>query len=292
MDYANPRALVSTEWLAENLLAPGVHVIDATFFLPTQGRDAKAEYAAAHIPGAVFFDIDDIADSSTDLPHMLPSADKFSAKVGALGIANGDYVVAYDANGGALAAVRAWWMFRVFGHDKVAVLNGGLPKWRAEGRPLTAEATPLRDRHLTVTPRRDMAVDATEVARAVKLGTHAIVDARATARFEGGAPEPRAGLRSGHVPGSRNLFFRDLLRPDGTMRDEAGIRAAFAGAGVDLDRPVITTCGSGVTAAVLSLALERIGKTDHQLYDGSWSEWGMFPDLPVETGPAKDNLEG
>ena len=281
----DPRTLVSTRWLAERLKDPDLRILDASWYLPDTGRDGRAEYEAAHIPGARFFDIDDISDHRSGLPHMAPPPEKFVSRLRAMGVGDGHRIVIYDG-AGLFSAARVRWLFRLMGKEEVAVLDGGLPKWRAEGRPLTAEATPLRDRHLTVTPRRDM------VARAVKLGTHAIVDARATARFEGGAPEPRAGLRSGHVPGSRNLFFRDLLRPDGTMRDEAGIRAAFAGAGVDLDRPVITTCGSGVTAAVLSLALERIGKTDHQLYDGSWSEWGMFPDLPVETGPAKDNLEG
>jgi thiosulfate/3-mercaptopyruvate sulfurtransferase len=293
----DPRTLVSTRWLAERLGDPDLRILDASWYLPDTGRDGRAEYDAAHIPGARYFDIDDISDHRSGLPHMAPSPEKFVARLRAMGVGDGHRVVVYDG-AGLFSAARVRWLFRLMGKDEVAVLDGGLPKWRAEGRPLTAEPTPLRDRHLTVNPRRDMAVDATEVARAVKLGSHVIVDARASARFEGGAPEPRAGLRSGHIPGSRNLFFRELLRPDGTMKDEPGIRAAFARAGVDLDRPVITTCGSGVTAAVLSLALERIGKTDHQLYDGSWSEWGMFPDLPVETGPAKisgpaeDNLEG
>ncbi|WPY93500.1 3-mercaptopyruvate sulfurtransferase [Limimaricola variabilis] len=293
----DPRTLVSTRWLAERLGDPDLRILDASWYLPDTGRDGRAEYDAAHIPGARYFDIDDISDHRSGLPHMAPPPEKFVARLRAMGVGDGHRIVVYDG-AGLFSAARVRWLFRLMGKDEVAVLDGGLPKWRAEGRPLTAEPTPLRDRHLTVNPRRDMAVDATEVARAVKLGSHVIIDARASARFEGGAPEPRAGLRSGHIPGSRNLFFRELLRPDGTMKDEPGIRAAFARAGVDLDRPVITTCGSGVTAAVLSLALERIGKTDHQLYDGSWSEWGMFPDLPVETGPAKisgpaeDNLEG
>lgn len=287
----DPRTLVSTRWLAERLKDPDLRILDASWYLPDTGRDGRAEYRKAHIPGARFFDIDDISDHRSGLPHMAPPPEKFVSKLRAMGVGDGHRVVVYDG-AGLFSAARVRWLFRLMGKEEVAVLDGGLPKWRAEGRPLTAEATPLRDRHLTVNPRRDMGVDATEVARAVKLGSHVIVDARASARFEGTAPEPRAGLRAGHIPGARNLFFRELLRPDRTMKDEAGIRVAFAQAGVDLDRPVITSCGSGVTAAVLSLALERIGKSDHLLYDGSWSEWGMYPDLPVETGPAKDNLEG
>ncbi|SDE70723.1 3-mercaptopyruvate sulfurtransferase [Limimaricola pyoseonensis] len=291
MTVDDPRTLVSTRWLAERLTDPDLRILDASWYLPDAGRDARAEHEDAHIPGARFFDIDEIADHRSDLPHMLPPPEKFVSRLRAMGVGDGHQVVVYDG-AGLFSAARVWWMFRAMGKRDVAVLDGGLPKWRAEGRPLTDRPTLLRDRHITVAPVRGMAADATEVAAAVKLGSDQIVDARAPERFEGRAPEPRPGLRSGHIPGARNLFFRELLRPDGTLRDEGEIRAAFEAAEIDLDRPVITSCGSGVTAAVLSLALERIGKTDHRLYDGSWSEWGMFPDLPVETGPARDNSQG
>lgn len=277
--------LVSTQWLVEHLRMPDLRLIDASWYLPDMGRDPKAEYAEAHIPGARFFDIDEISDQRSDLPHMVPPVEKFMSRMRAMGIGDGHQVVVYDGMG-LFSAARVWWLFRLMGKTEVAVLDGGLPKWRAEGHPVTDAHPVIRDRHMTVTRQNQLVRDVTEVARAAKLGDHTIIDARAPGRFKGEVPEPREGLRSGHIPGSRNVFFRDLLNGDGTMKDPAALRSIFEAAGVDLGKPAITTCGSGVTAAVLSLALERIGKTDHSLYDGSWSEWGMYADLPIATGEA------
>jgi thiosulfate/3-mercaptopyruvate sulfurtransferase len=284
-DLDDPKTLVSTGWLAEHLKSPDLRLLDASFYLPDMGRNARAEYAAAHIPGARFFDIDEISDHRSGLPHMVPPVEKFMSRMRAMGIGDGHQVVVYDGMG-LFSAARVWWLFRLMGKTDVAVLDGGLPKWLAEGRPVTDAPPVIRDRHMTVSRQNQMVRDVTEVARASKLATHEIIDARAPARFKGEAPEPRPGLRSGHIPGSRNVFFRDLLSSDGTMKPVPALRAVFEAAGVDLAKPAITTCGSGVTAAVVSLALERLGKTDHSLYDGSWSEWGMYPDLPLATGDA------
>lgn len=281
----DPQVLVSTDWLSRHLKSPDLRVLDASWYLPDAGRDPKADYAQAHIPGARFFDIDEISDHRSELPHMAPPVEKFMSRLRAMGVGDGHQVVVYDG-AGLMSAARVWWLFRLMGQRNVAVLDGGLPKWRAEGRPVTDDDAVIRDRHMTVTRQNHLVRDVTEVARAAKLGDHAIIDARAPARFAGEAPEPRAGLRAGHIPGSRNVFYRDLLNDDFTMKPPADLRRIFEAAGVDLAKPAITTCGSGVTAAVLSLALERIGKTDHSLYDGSWSEWGMYDDLPIEAGPA------
>jgi thiosulfate/3-mercaptopyruvate sulfurtransferase len=247
------------------------------------GRDAKAEYDAGHIPGARFFDIDEICDSRSDLPHMAAPIEKFMSRMRAMGVGDGHQVVVYDG-AGLFSAARVWWLFKLMGHDDVAVLDGGLPKWQAEGRPIEDMAPILRERHMTARRQAHLVKDVTQVAEASKLGASEILDARSPGRFAGTEPEPRAGLRSGHIPGSRNVHYRTLLNDDGTMKDPEALKAVFAAAGADLGKPVITTCGSGVTAAIINLALERIGNHAHALYDGSWAEWGMFDELKVETG--------
>ncbi len=281
----DPKTLVSTEWLADHLNDPDLRILDGSWHLPTSERDAAAEYAAAHIPNARFFDIDEISDHRSDLPHMAPPPEKFISRMRAMGVGDGHQVVVYDA-AGLMSAARVWWLFRLMGHADVAVLDGGLPKWQAEGRAVEDLDPVIRDRHMIVRVQNHLVRDVTQVSQAAKLGDTEIIDARATARFRGEAPEPREGLRAGHIPGSKSVPYTSLLNPDQTMKDEAGLRAAFAAGGVDLAKPAITTCGSGVTAAVLALALDRIGKTDWSLYDGSWSEWGQFPTLPVATGDA------
>ena len=283
-DSDDPGVLVSTGWLAEHLHDPDLRILDATWFLEP-GRNAHAEYLAAHIPGARFFDLDAISDQQSALPHMAPSSEVFVSRVRALGIGDGQQVVIYD-NSPLHSAARVWWTFRLMGLDKVAMLDGGLQKWQAEGRPVETAPPVIRDRHLNVQRRADLVRDVTQVAAASKLGDHEIVDARPLPRFRGEVPEPRPGLRAGHIPGSKSLPFGQLYAADGTLKPAADLRAAFEAAGVDLSRPVITTCGSGVTAASLFLALERIGHKDHSLYDGSWAEWGSFPDLKIATGDA------
>lgn len=279
----DPKTLVSTEWLAAHLKDPDLRILDGSWHMPDSGRDAKAEYDAAHIPGARFFDIDDISDHRSDLPHMVPPVEKFMSRLRAMGVGDGHQVVVYDA-AGLFSAARVWWLFKLMGQNNVAVLDGGLPKWQAEGRETEDLPPVIRDRHMTVRVQNQMVRDVTQVSSASKLGDHEIIDARSAPRFRGEVEEPRAGLRAGHIPGSKNVPYAGLLNADNTLKDADGIRAAFEAAGVDLGKPAITTCGSGVTAAVLSLALERIGKTDHSLYDGSWTEWGAFPTLPVATG--------
>lgn len=281
----DPKTLVSTAWLAQHLKDPDLRVLDASLYLPEAGRDARAEYDAAHIPGARFFDIDDVSDSRSELPHMAPPVEKFMSRLRAMGIGDGHQVVVYDG-AGLLSAARVWWLFRLMGQTDVAVLDGGFPKWQAEGHEVEDMPPVVRDRHMTVRFQNHLVRDVTQVAAASKLGDHAIVDARAAARFRGEAPEPREGLRKGHVPGSRNVPYTDLLNPDKTMKDPAACRVVFEAAGVDLAKPIITTCGSGVTAAILALALERIGHHQWSLYDGSWAEWGMFPTVSVATGEA------
>ena len=287
----DPQTLVSTHWLMDRIEDPGLRILDASWYLPDMGRDARAEFAASHIPGARFFDIDDVSDHRSDLPHMMPPVEKYVSRMRALGIGDGMQVVVYDGMG-LFSAARVWWMMRHMGHRAVAVLDGGLPKWTAEGRPVTDAQTSVTPRHLIARREPALLAEVTDVARAAKLGDSVIVDARPPERFRGEVTEPRPGVRSGHIPRARNLFFREVLQPDGTMKPAPELRRAFEAAGVDLERPVITSCGSGVTAAILSLALERIGKTDHALYDGSWSEWGTFTDLPVETGPASMQSRG
>ena len=283
MPHSDPKTLVSTDWLAAHMRDPDLRVLDASYYLPGSDRDARAEYEAAHIPGARFFDIDDISDHRSDLPHMAPPTEKFMSRLRKLGVGDGHQVVIYDGSG-LFSAARVWWLFRLMGKTDVAVLDGGLPKWRAEGREIEDLPPVIRDRHMTVQRQASLVRDVTQVARAAKLGDHEIVDARAPDRFAGKVPEPREGLRAGHIPGARNLHYALLLNADGTMKSPDALKAAFESASVDLKKPVITTCGSGVTAAILNLALTRIGKPDHALYDGSWAEWGMFDDLDVATG--------
>jgi len=279
----DPKTLVSTAWLAAHRSDPDLRVIDASWYLPDAGRDPKAEYKAAHIPGARFFDIDEITDSRSNLPHMAPPPEKFVSRMRAMGIGDGHQVVVYDGSG-LFSAARVWWTFRLMGKTDVAVLDGGFPKWQAEGREVEDMPPVLRDRHITVSRQHGLVKDVTQVAHAAKLGEAEIIDARSAARFKGEAPEPRPGLRAGHIPGSKNVPYASLLNPDGTMKPVADLRAVFEAAGVNLSKPAITTCGSGVTAAVLSLALERMGHKNHALYDGSWAEWGMYEDLAVEKG--------
>lgn len=279
----DPKTLVSTDWLAAHLKDPDLRIFDASWYLPDQNRNAKAEYDAAHIPGARFFDIDEISDLRSDLPHTVPPVEKFISRMRAMGVGDGHQVVVYDG-AGLFSAARVWWLFRLMGKTDIAVLDGGFPKWQAEGREIEDMPPVMRDRHITVSRQNMLVKDVTQVAAASKLGDHVIIDARSPGRFKGEEEEPREGLRAGHIPGSQNVYYKSLLKDDGTMRPVAELRQIFERAGVDLAKPAITTCGSGVTAAILSLALERIGHRNHALYDGSWSEWGMFDYLPIETG--------
>lgn len=284
MPYSDPKTLVSTKWLSEHLKSPELRLIDASWYMPADNRDCRAEYEAEHIPGARFVDVDEVADLRSDLPHMLPPVEKFMSRMRELGIGDGHQVVVYDT-AGVFSAPRVWWMFKYFGQDNVAVLDGGLPKWKAEGHPVTAEPPTIRDRHMITEIRPELLRDVTQVAASSKLGDYTIIDARSAARFKGEASEPRPGLRSGHIPNSRNVPFPDLLTPQSTLKSTDNLRAVFVGAGVDLSKPAITTCGSGITAAILGLALTRLGAT-FSLYDGSWAEWGMYGDLRVATGEA------
>jgi thiosulfate/3-mercaptopyruvate sulfurtransferase len=278
--------LVTTDWLAAHLNDPNVRIVDASFKMPGVLPLPKDDYLAAHIPGAVFFDVDAVSDHSNPLPHMFPSAAQFGRDVGALGIGNDDTVVIYDA-GGWVAGPRAWWMFLAYGHDKVRLLDGGLKKWRAEGRGVASgEAKP---KPATFSATFDAGRVRSIEQMVANLSSHGeqVIDARATDRFEGRVPEPRPGLRSGHIPGARSVPYNKLFdAATGTMKPLADLRAAFADAGVKLDAPIVTSCGSGVSAAVLTLALYRLGVSNPAIYDGSWSEWGKLDGPPVATGPA------
>jgi thiosulfate/3-mercaptopyruvate sulfurtransferase len=281
--YAHPESLVDTAWLAKHLNDPDLRVADATYFLPNQGKNARAEYETQHIPGAVFFDIDEIADTENPLPHMLPSPEKFASRMRKLGIGDGNRVVVYDAHG-LMSATRAWWMLRVFGHKDVALLDGGLPKWLAEGRPVEDGPPMPRERHFTARFDHSQVRDKTQILANINTGREQVLDARAKGRFTGREPELWPGRRSGHIPGSHNLPFTDLLDPTNkTLLPADLLSAKFREAGIDLKKPVVTSCGSGITATVLAFGLHLLGHRDVAVYDGSWAEWGLPGNTPVET---------
>jgi thiosulfate/3-mercaptopyruvate sulfurtransferase len=282
--YARPDALVSTEWLASHLDSPDVRVVDGSFFLPAQKRDPRGEFARQHIPGAVFFDIDEIADSDSPLPHMLPSPEKFSSRVRKLGLGDGNKIVVYDTSP-MTGACRVWWMFRAMGHKDVAVLDGGLPKWLKEGRPVTDDVTIPREKHFTARLDNTLVRSIDDVRGLIDSKREQIVDARAAGRFRGEAPEPRAGLRGGHMPGAFNLPYNDLLDPaTGTMLPNDQLKARIAASGIDPAKKVTASCGSGVTACVIGLGLYLTGAPEAAIYDGSWTEWGGRTDTPIVTG--------
>src|SRR3954464_1782976 len=286
MSYARPDALVSTEWLAAHLAAPDIRIVDGSFFLPAPKRDPKAEFANQHIPGAVFFDIDEIADTDNPLPHMLPSPEKFSSRVRKLGLGDGNKIIVYDTSP-MTGACRVWWMFRAMGHKDVAVLDGGLPKWMAEGHPGTDDPTPPRERHFTARLDNTLVRSLDDVKGLLDSKREQVVDARAANRFRGEVPEPRAGLRSGHMPGALNLPYNDLLDArTGTMLPAAELQARIKAAGIDPAKKVTASCGSGVTACVIGLALYLTGAPEAAIYDGSWTEWGGRTDTPIVTGAA------
>ncbi|MGA0607215.1 3-mercaptopyruvate sulfurtransferase [Phenylobacterium sp. VNQ135] len=278
-----PDPMVSTAWLEPRLYDPDVRIVDASWFMPDDPRTGRSSYDEAHIPGAVFFDIDAVADIATDLPHMLPSPDAFAAEAGALGLSRDATIVVYDALG-LFSAPRVWWSLRAMGFPKVFVLDGGLKVWQAEGRPVVSEASAPSPVAVDAAFRPELVRDLAAVQAHLAAGDAQLLDARAGPRFRGEAPEPRPGLRSGHMPGACNLPWGEIVNADGTLKSEGELKLAFEGAGVDLARPIVTTCGSGVSAALLALGLARLGREDVAVYDGSWTEWGGRPDTAVVTG--------
>ncbi len=273
----DPKTLVSTKWLAAHIKSPDIRIFDATL-----ASDAVEKYEAAHIPNARYFDIDDVCDNRSDLEHMAPPIEKFMSRMRAMGVGDGHQVIVYDQKG-LYSAARVWWLFRLMGKNDIAVLDGGLPKWIADGYATEDMPPIIRDRHMTCSRQAHLVKDVTQVAAASKLGDYEIVDARSAERFSGKVPESREGLRAGHIPNSKNVPYESLLNPDATMKTPEECKAIFEAANVDLSKPIIASCGSGVTANIVALALERMGHTRHAIYDGSWSEWGMYNDLKVET---------
>ncbi len=280
----NEDPMVSCAWLAARLDAPDVRVIDATWFMPGDPRDAKALFEERRIPGAIFFDIDAIADTESSLPHMLPSPEKFASAMRALGIGDGMRVIVYDSHG-LLSAARVWWTFRVMGHDDVAVLDGGLPAWEAAALPLVSGTPAARTpRHFTAQYRADLVADFTDMGRVLQQAARQVIDARPLARFTADAPEPRPGLRGGHMPGALSVPSSSLVTNAGHLRSRDELVATFTKAGADLAKAPVCTCGSGITAAIIALALARLGRWDATIYDGSWAEWGAREDAAIVTG--------
>jgi thiosulfate/3-mercaptopyruvate sulfurtransferase len=278
--------IVSTDWLGSHLRKPGLRVVDGSWYLPGSGRNPAAEYAAGHIPGAVFFDLDANSDPGSSLPHMLPPAETFAVRMGSLGLSDSDDLVVYDGSGANLSAARVWWMFRIFGHQRVAVLDGGMGKWRRENRPIEHGIITLPPARFSARLHRTAVRDLAEIRGNLHQPSEQLVDLRSAGRFAGTDPEPRPGLRGGHVPGSKNLPFTDLVRADGTILPGDELRRRIQAAGIDLSQPIVATCGSGTSACALILSLELLGHRQTAVYDGAWTEWGGRTDTPIESGPS------
>lgn len=277
-------SLVSAQWLADEMCASDLRIVDASYHLPAAGRNAMADYEHGHIPGAVFMNLAELVDASSPVENTLPSPAKFASRMQSLGLGDGSRIVLYD-DSAVKTAARAWFMLKLFGANHVAILDGGLAKWKADGRPLEEGHKTLRERHFTAWSEEKRQRSKAEVLANIASGTEQVVDARSAARFTGTEADPRPGIAAGHIPGSINLPYGDLFNPDGTYKDKCGLKAAFDKAGIDLSRPVVTSCGSGVTACVVAFGMHLLGKNDVALYDGSWTEWGADPALPKETGP-------